>query len=35
MMEYYEKFDTELKTAFASAPEPSVWKRPAGEWVEW
>jgi hypothetical protein len=35
MMKYYERYDTELGKAFSSPLEPSVWKRPAGEWVEW
>jgi hypothetical protein len=35
MMGYYEKFDNDMGGAFNTAPEPSVWKRPAGDWVEW
>jgi hypothetical protein len=35
MMTYYQKHESGMDAAFASKPEPSVWKRPAGEWVEW
>jgi hypothetical protein len=35
MATYYKQYDSEIGAAFVSPPEPSVWKRPAGEWIEW
>jgi hypothetical protein len=35
MATYYKQYDTGLDAAFAGQPEPTVWKRPAGDWVEW
>jgi hypothetical protein len=35
MMAYYKQYDTGLDAAFAGKPEATLWKRPAGEWVEW
>ena len=35
MLGYYEKFEGDMKDVFAAPPEPSVWKHPANQWVEW
>lgn len=35
MATYYQGHDSELAQAFVGRPDATVWKRPAGEWVEW
>ena len=35
MQTYYQKHDSELQGVFTGKPEATLWKRPAGEWVEW